>query len=56
VIRSVSRLLVLVWILVGIFVAYDRGYLPERLLRGALSGLLAILVWPLVLLGVNVHI
>jgi hypothetical protein len=55
-IRSASRLLVLVWILVGIFVAYDRGYLPERLLRGALSGLVAILVWPLVLLGVSVHI
>jgi hypothetical protein len=55
-VRSVSRLLVVIWVLVGIFVAYDHGYLPERLLRGVLSGLVAIFVWPLVLLGVNVHI
>ncbi|HEX6677731.1 MAG TPA: hypothetical protein VF486_22250 [Actinomycetes bacterium] len=52
----VTRLLVLIWILVGIFVAWDHGYLPERLLRGAVSALIAIIAWPLVLLGVNVHI
>ncbi len=52
----VTRLVVLIWIFVGIYVAWDHGYLPQRLLRGALSALIAIFVWPLVLLGVNVHI
>jgi hypothetical protein len=54
--RGVSRLLLLVWVLVGIVVALNRGYLPERLLRGAASAIVAIFLWPLVLLGVDVHI
>jgi hypothetical protein len=54
--RGASRLIFLVWILVGIFVAFNRGYLPERLLRGAASALVAIFLWPLILLGVDVHI
>jgi hypothetical protein len=54
--RSTSRFVLLVWILVGIFVAYNREYLPERLLRGAASALVAIFLWPLVLLGVDLHI
>jgi len=54
--RSISRLLLLIYILIGIFVAFDRNYITEPLLKGALSALLAIFLWFLVLLGVNLKI
>lgn len=53
--RNVSLLFV-VWIIVGIVVAASRGYLTAAVLRTVLSVLLAILLWPLVLLGINLHL
>ena len=53
--RNVSLLLV-VWVLVGIVVAVQRGYITATLLRLIVSALLAIFLWPLVLLGINLHI
>lgn len=53
--RSVSLLFV-AWIVVGIVVAASRGYLTAALLRLVLSALLAIVLWPLVLLGINLHL
>lgn len=46
----------LIWVLVGIFVAWMHDYLTVDLLRRVASALLAILLWFLVLLGVNLHL
>ncbi len=51
--RSVSLGFV-IWIVVGLVVAANKGFLdsPDSL-SGVLSAVLAVLVWPLVLLGVH---
>lgn len=50
-------LLGLVYLLVGVFVAASQGYLEniERL-SGILTALLGILLWPLLLLGVDFRV
>ena len=51
------RLLVVVYLVVGIVVASRRDYLGGiDTVRELLSALLAIALWPLVLLGVNLHL
>ena len=52
----VSRILLLIYIAVGVFVAWDKGYLNLSFLRALASALLAIFLWFLVLLGVNLHV
>jgi hypothetical protein len=49
-------LLGLIYVLVGIYVAFAYDYITARLLKGVLSALLAIFLWWLVLLGVDLHI
>jgi membrane-bound ClpP family serine protease len=46
----------LIYIVIGIIVAVDRNYITVALLKALLSAILAILLWWLVLLGVNLHI
>ncbi|GAA3198295.1 hypothetical protein [Actinocorallia longicatena] len=46
----------LIYIIIGIFVAWDRGYINEDLVRRVASALLAIFLWFLILLGVDLHI
>jgi membrane-bound ClpP family serine protease len=46
----------LIYIVIGIIVAIDRGYITVALLKAVLSAILAILLWWLVLLGVSLHI
>lgn len=46
----------LIYILIGIFVAWDRHYITISLLKRVLSALLAIFLWFLVLLGVSLHV
>ena len=53
--RNVS-LLVVLWVLIGIVVAAERGYITASLLRVLVSAVLAILLWPLVLLGISLHV
>jgi hypothetical protein len=52
-----SSFLSLIWLIVGIIVAATHDYF-ERLntVRLLLSAALAILLWPLVLLGIDLHI
>jgi len=52
-----SSFLGIVWVIVGIIVAATNDYF-ERLgtVRLLLSAVLAVLVWPLVLLGIDLHI
>ena len=42
--------------LIGLIVAWNRGYITVALLERVLSAILAVLLWWLVLLGVNLHI
>lgn len=46
----------LLYILIGIFVAWDHDYITISLLKRVLSALLAIFLWFLVLLGVSLHV
>jgi hypothetical protein len=52
-----SGFLSIVWLIVGIIVAATHDYF-ERLntVRLLLSAVLAVLLWPLVLLGIDLHI
>ena len=53
---TLRRLIVLVCVLIGIIIAWDRGYIGLALLKAITAALLAILLWWLVLLGVNLDI
>ena len=53
---TLRRLIILVYVLIGIIIAWDRGYIGPALLKAIAPALLAILLWWLVLLGVNLHI
>jgi hypothetical protein len=50
------RWIYIIWVLIGIFFAWEHSYITGYVLRLALSTLLAIFLWPLVLLGVSLHI
>jgi hypothetical protein len=54
--RRRYSLVFLIYIIIGIVVAWERGYITIALLKAVLSALLAIFLWWLVLLGVNLHI
>ena len=49
-------LLGLLYVLVGIYIAFAHDYIGVRLIKLVLSALLAIFLWPLVLLGVDLRI
>jgi hypothetical protein len=53
--RNLSLVLA-IYLLIGIVVAFDRNYITSRLLKQLLSALLAIFLWFLVLLGVDLHV
>ena len=44
------------WVIVGLVVAWTHSYITVYLLKLVLSALLAIFLWPLVLLGISLHI
>jgi len=46
----------LIYIIIGIVVAVEKHYITVNLLRWVFSALLAIFLWWLPLLGVNLHI
>jgi hypothetical protein len=51
------KLLGLIYIAIGIFLAASKDYLENLdTLKQILSALLAILLWPLLLLGVDLHV
>jgi hypothetical protein len=54
--KWVKNFLILTYFVVGGFIAWDHGYLGMAWLRTVGSGLLAIIFWWLVPLGVNLHI
>jgi hypothetical protein len=46
----------LVYILIGLYVAWVHEYITPALLRDIAEALLAVLLWFLVLLGVDLHL
>jgi hypothetical protein len=48
--------ILIVYVIIGIVVAWNHGYLFLAWLRTTASALLAIFLWWLVLLGVNLHV
>jgi Na+/pantothenate symporter len=48
--------IVIIWAIIGLVVAWERSYLTLFLVKIVFSALLAIFLWPLVLLGINLHI
>ena len=51
------RLLYLVYLVVGLVVASTHDYLSDlNTIRRFLSAILAIVLWPLILLGIDLHI
>ena len=51
------KLLGLIYLALGIFLAASKDYLENLdTLKQVLSALLAILLWPLLLLGVDLHV
>jgi hypothetical protein len=53
--RHVS-LVTFIYLIIGLVVAWQRSYITLALLKLLLSAILAVVLWPLVLLGVNLHI
>jgi FtsH-binding integral membrane protein len=52
-----SRLGTIVWLVVGIIVASAHHYFAHAsALKPIVSAVLAVVLWPLLLLGVNLHI
>lgn len=49
-------LIVAVYIIVGLVVAWDRHYLSVGFLKNLLAAVLAVLLWWLPLLGVSLHL
>jgi len=56
VVRRRFSILGLIYVLVGIYIAFAYDYIGIRLIKLVLSALLAIFLWPLVLLGVDLRI
>jgi predicted PurR-regulated permease PerM len=54
--RSRYSWLFVVWVIIGIVIAWGHSYITVSLVKLVLSALLAIFLWPLVLLGISLHI
>ena len=51
------KLLGLIYVAIGVFVAASKDYLDNlETLKRVVSAVLAILLWPLLLLGIDLHI
>jgi hypothetical protein len=48
--------LFIIWVIVGLIVAWERTYITLAWIKLVVSAVLAIFLWPLVLLGVNLHV
>jgi hypothetical protein len=55
-IQGSFNLLAIIYLIAGIFVAWTHGYISFDLLRRVGSALLAIILWVLVVIGINLHI
>jgi hypothetical protein len=54
--RHSISLVGLIYLIIGLVVAWEKGYITVSLLKTVLSAVLAVLLWFLVLLGVDLHL
>jgi hypothetical protein len=54
--KWIKNIIIFLYIVIGCAIAWDHGYVGLAWLRSLASVLLAIFLWWLVLLGVNLHI
>jgi hypothetical protein len=54
--NRLRALIILIYVGIGIFVAWEHHYITLSWLRSFVSALLAIILWWLVPLGVNLHV
>jgi hypothetical protein len=54
--RRTTSLIFLIYILIGVYVAWVKGYITAPLLQAVANALIAIFLWFLILLGVKIHI
>lgn len=55
--RIVSGVIILVYLLVGVLIASNKDYFVHvNTLEEVVSAILAVVLWPLVLLGVDLHL
>jgi hypothetical protein len=54
--KSGASLITLIWIAVGIVVALNHGYNTIKNVSDVLSLALAVVLWPAILLGHNLHV
>jgi hypothetical protein len=45
-----------IWVIVGLVIAWEHVYITVKYLELLASAVLAVVLWPLVLLGVNLHV
>jgi hypothetical protein len=50
------RWLLIIWVIIGLVVAWERAYISVYVLKIVLSALLEVFLWPLALLGVSLHV
>jgi hypothetical protein len=53
--RSIS-LVGLIYLIIGVAVAWDQEYISGRLVKAVVSAVAAVFLWWLPLLGVNLHL
>ena len=51
-----SSWLFIIWVVIGIVIAWERSYINLHVLKLVFSVLLEVFLWPLVLLGVSLHL
>jgi hypothetical protein len=54
--KWVRNLVILVYLIIGVVIAWDHHYIGISWLRSFASAVLAVVLWWLVPLGVNLHI
>jgi membrane associated rhomboid family serine protease len=54
--RTGTSIFTIIYFLIGVVVALNRGYMVFGSLSDILSALLAIVLWPLLLFGVDLHL
>ncbi len=50
------RWLLIIWAIVGLVVSWERTYITVHIIQTLVTVVLAVFLWPLVLLGVNLHV
>jgi hypothetical protein len=53
---AMRRWIWIIWVIVGIVIAWEHVYITVKYLELLASAVLAVVLWPLVLLGVNLHV